>query len=482
MAFAQVVNVPSFQSKSDSLKHSSVALNALFLDDAMHHAAANAPSSALTAAVASTSNFADWNPLQRDVADWLGNENTNIDPTTNNIISTTIGSTTTILASSSTSSSPSQPDRMPTKDEINQLQQALAAFYGAEKNVDVANDLLGRSIRVWEETHQGGDEIAGLYRVRGDVKMDLIQPKEAEADYAKAIQYLEGPGGDMADPEELPAARLGRARAVRSLGSSATPTQALQASKDYEIYFNSLTEDGGTTTAKSSNSDGASFSEAIIDGIQRNPYAAWEWGMVNRVAHNYDEAAEIHRLAANAFEEIGDKPRSVICALDRGLDLASGLDSDDSGKGYSEESTKKLATATKALEEAISSDVNVEGRDVELLQRVVAKEGEARLALSGVLWNSNSNKGEAESQYGTACSRLDELNSDYNAREADRIKKGRMPPMKPRGASLGFSIDDIVGAADASCSRFRNDKFIEEKLVWNEGLQTKVKTFLTLGR
>mmetsp|Transcript_27579 Transcript_27579/g.45238 ORF Transcript_27579/g.45238 Transcript_27579/m.45238 type:complete len:203 (-) Transcript_27579:67-675(-) len=200
--------------------------------------------------------------------------------------------------------------------------------------------------------------------------------------------------------------------------------------------------------------------------------------MVNRVAQNYDKAAEIHRLAANAFEEIGDKPRSVICALDRGLDLASGLDSSSDG-----ESSKKLATAKQTLEDAIQSDVNVGGRDVELLQRLVAKEGEARIALSGILWNSsNQNKGAATKfQYGTACARLDELNADYQAQEEERFKRGREPLVKPRGASLGYSMGDIVGAEEASCSRFKNEKFIEEKLVWNEGLQRMMKKFLTLS-
>lgn len=67
--------------------------------------------------------------------------------------------------------------------------------------------MLTECIGVWEATNQGGDEIAGLYRVRGDVDMELFQPKNAEADYAKAIEYLEGPDGDKADPEELPASR-----------------------------------------------------------------------------------------------------------------------------------------------------------------------------------------------------------------------------------------------------------------------------------
>ncbi len=72
--------------------------------------------------------------------------------------------------------------------------------------------------------------------------------------------------------------RLGRARAVRSMGSSATTSQANQASKDYEIYFIStsrLDDDIDSSDAKSSKVDASSFSDVIIDGIQRNPYAAW---------------------------------------------------------------------------------------------------------------------------------------------------------------------------------------------------------------
>jgi len=92
---------------------------------------------------------------------------------------------------------------------------------------------------------------------------------------------------------------------------------------DYEIYFKLISQDDNddttiTESSSSSSGDKTFFSEAIIDGTQRHPHAAWEWGMVEQVAH---------RLVANAFEEIGDKPRSVICSLDRGLDLASGLDS-----------------------------------------------------------------------------------------------------------------------------------------------------------
>jgi hypothetical protein len=52
---------------------------------------------------------------------------------------------------------------------------------------------------------------------------------------------------------------------------------------------------------------------------------------------------------------------------------------------------------------------------------------------------------------------------------------------KSISGSVGFSIDDIVGADEASCSRFKNDNFIEEKLVWNDGMKILVKRFLSLS-
>ena len=65
----------------------------------------------------------------------------------------------------------SEPERPPTKEEVKQLQNAFAAFYGAEKDTAKALELLTKAIDVWESTKQGGDEIAGLYRVRGDAHM-----------------------------------------------------------------------------------------------------------------------------------------------------------------------------------------------------------------------------------------------------------------------------------------------------------------------
>lgn len=76
--------------------------------------------------------------------------------------------------------------------------------------------------------------------------------------------------------------------------------------------------------------------------------------------------------------------------------------------------------------------------------------------------------------------RLDELNRDYNSREQERIKKGGKGT--PDVQKLGFSIDDIVGADEASCSRFKNDQFVENKVVWSQSLRASVKKFLTLSK
>ncbi len=77
---------------------------------------------------------------------------------------------------------------------------------------------------------------------------------------------------------------------MRLIGGSTTASQAQQASKDYKIYFVSTSHiDEGTvdddtiaSLNRGNNCDDHSFSDAIIDGIQSNPYMAWEWGMVAR--------------------------------------------------------------------------------------------------------------------------------------------------------------------------------------------------------
>jgi tetratricopeptide (TPR) repeat protein len=84
------------------------------------------------------------------------------------------------------------------------LREALASFYAVDRDVVKAEDLLSQAIEAWQR--QAPDERAALYRVRGDCYMALLKPQEAQKDYTMAINLLEGPGGDLADPSELPAA------------------------------------------------------------------------------------------------------------------------------------------------------------------------------------------------------------------------------------------------------------------------------------
>ena len=57
---------------------------------------------------------------------------------------------------------------------------------------------------------------------------------------------------------------MGRARAVRSLGATASPSQASMASKDYQISMRLSSREEWDTNE-----------ELEEDGMRRNPYAAW---------------------------------------------------------------------------------------------------------------------------------------------------------------------------------------------------------------
>uniref|UniRef100_A0A7S2UHS8 Uncharacterized protein n=1 Tax=Attheya septentrionalis TaxID=420275 RepID=A0A7S2UHS8_9STRA len=337
----------------------------------------------------------------------------------------------------------------PTDAEIKLLQSGLGALYG-ERNPAKAEPILSEAIVAWER--QPPDEKAALYRVRGDCQMELARAEEAVKDYTITIDLLDGPGGELADPAEKPAARLGRGRALRSLGRL-SKEQSAQAAKDYQIALRLTSREEWDTNAENEE-----------DGAARNPYAAWEWGMARRGAGDYNGAAQTHALAGIAFADIGDKPRSVISNLDAGIDLAASGNIDE---------------AKSVLESAIKSTTAVEGRDVQLLQRIISKEGEARIALASILWGSNDKLG-AERQLGEASARLDQLDADAVARELARVKSGAMPP--PNIQKLKFSIDDVVGAGEISFSRFKNEKFLSESLQWPDVLQEKVGNLQKLGK
>jgi len=231
-----------------------------------------------------------------------------------------------------------------------------------------------------------------------------------------------------------------------------TKEQYAQAAEDYQIALRLTSREDWDTDAENEE-----------DGATRNPYAAWEWGMARRGAGDYKGAAESHTIASRAFKDIGDRPRSVIAALDAGIDLAA---SDD------------VTSAKTRLQNSIDSTTAAQANDVELLQRVIAKEGEARIALASVLWTANE-KPAAEDQLYQACARLDQLQADADARRALRVKKG-LAPDPPIPQRLSYTIDDIVGP-DASCSRYKNQEFLTKTLSWPESLQIKAAKLTKLG-
>ena len=149
----QHVMRPTLSASANAQRSSSVALNALFINDSSSYDrdADSEPAMALLSmdvvSTSSSTNFASWTPQSL-----VSSSNSN-----------------TFLASSSLQSQ--EPDRAPTNGEVTQLQNAFASFYGAERNVPQAYESLTECIAIWEKTHQGGDEIAGLYRVRADVNM-----------------------------------------------------------------------------------------------------------------------------------------------------------------------------------------------------------------------------------------------------------------------------------------------------------------------
>jgi len=340
------------------------------------------------------------------------------------------------LADSTTAAPP------PSKEDIQLLRQAFAEFYGVEQDLVKSEDLLSQTIEKWQ--NQPADELAGLYRVRGDCYMLLQNAAKATSDYQKALELLDGPGKNDADPAELPLALLGRARAIKSQGSEISAKLASQAASDYERALK-----------LSSREEWDTDQELLEDGATRNPYAAWEWGSMLRLTGQWQQAATAHALAATAFDEIGDKARSVISLTDAGIDLAA---------------ADKTNDAKSLLRKTIPKTKGIEASDVGLLQRVVAKEGEGRMALASLLWDEGQRQ-EAETILGDACIRLDQLQAD-----AARRKDGssQQPP-----ARLRFSIDDEIDALDVSCSKFRNPKFLT-KLGWPEKLQKKVIKLETL--
>jgi hypothetical protein len=252
---------------------------------------------------------------------------------------------------------------------------------------------------------------------------------------------------------------LGRARAIRSLHSTASNSQAQQAVQDYQLALQLASRDDWDTDA-----------ERLEDGARTNPYATWEYGMALRLVGNYDQAQAIHILASDYFDEIGDRARSVISLMDAGIDVAAA----SGGGSTNDQKQQQLDTAKPLFKTAFQRIKTIEGRDIPLLQRVISKEGEARTVLASLYWNNDNSKDQAESQVRLACERLDQLEQDALARqqanpkiEVDRLK---------------FTIDDGPGGLDMSCSRLKNKQFLTERLEWSDALQQKANKLYQLSR
>lgn len=344
----------------------------------------------------------------------------------------------------------------PTEAEVAALRRAFDALYGTGANAGApkpaeADVLLTESLGAWERANRPPDERAAVLRVRGDCRAELGRFREAADDYVETIRLLSSSpdAADAADPSELPAARLGLARARRATGDPL-------AVDDYA----------------------AALGDDLDDAASSNPYAAWEYGAALRERGRYARAAEARTAARRGFAAVGDGARAARAELDAALDEAMA------------EHVVDVGATIARLDRAAADTVDVASRDVRALQRLVAKEGEARVAAASLSWDRGDRIG-AESRLGEACVRLEQLDVDDRARRArdgdennDR-RRGRRPssddPMLVTRVPSGYGIDDGVGAGEISCARFKNKTFLTETLGWSESLQTKLRKLQTLG-
>lgn len=94
----------------------------------------------------------------------------------------------------------------PTAAEIKLLREAFASFYGTQRDPPRALELFNQVVEAWQR--QPPDELAGIYRVRGDVFMANLDANSAIQDYTKAIELLKNDAErpqPKADPTEFTA-------------------------------------------------------------------------------------------------------------------------------------------------------------------------------------------------------------------------------------------------------------------------------------
>lgn len=337
----------------------------------------------------------------------------------------------------------------PTTGDIEILEDALNALY-EEQNFAKAEQLLTKAISLWKR--QPALEQAELYQLRGDCFMFLRRPAEALKDYELVIKFLDIPEvAELTPPEDKQRLYLANARALRSKGVlSSNPTiakkQQAEAAKNYELAFSYSTTD-----------DSENYEERQILGYMRNPFAAWEYADAARGSGDFTKAAILHQISSDSFDNVGDKARALISDLDAVIDLAA---------------ANNVELAKKILAELLASK-RVEANDVRVLQRVLAKKGEAQIALAAVLWNSND-KPSAEAQYGEACIRLEQLDVQDSKQQSSETKRPSSRSNQKDIVSLGYSIDDLPGAGEISCAKMKNEKFVSETLRWPTSLVEKL--------
>merc|ERR1712176_1636118 len=142
---------------------------------------------------------------------------------------------------------------------------------------------------------------------------------------------------------------------------------------------------------------------------------------------------------------------------------------------------------------AVATPKDLKGNDVNLLQRLIAKESEGRIVLASLLWENKVIQ-DAENEYYTACNRLDQLIMDEDEREAKEAKNNKNKNAntsrnQPKNLNvnndgkmgmedatdrkrLSYTIDDIVGEG-FTCTNFKKEKIEDDTLVWSETLKKK---------
>ncbi|GMH93911.1 hypothetical protein TrST_g7946 [Triparma strigata] len=330
----------------------------------------------------------------------------------------------------------------PSQADIAKLQKALAKVYDPSPDPASALPLLTEVIEIWESTSQPAFEVASLLRVKADCSLSLQLADSAYADYTSAIEVFKDSGPQALSELEL--ASLGRARSTR-LPSYTLPPNLTQSASDYRLAL---------ILSSRSDSDADSETERLKDGFTRNPFAAWEYASTLRDSDHLSDASEAFVKASEAFESIGDHPRSVLSSLDAGVTSAS--------------ESRVSEDALKYLRDVISSTTTVEGTDTYLLQSVIAKECEARVALASVLWNQDR-KPEAERELGEACERMTVLEADVVKRQA-----------KPKGIQPRYTLDGSrPDPGEFSCARFKKREFLRQ-LGWPESLIIKAGKLLSV--